>query len=160
MKLKKLFAVEIASIVVLVAVVVVFVGVTPYLGSSEQSYSIDMYQKKSYPKSEISLARGQNENVTFAYNTYDPSIIVLDLSFETCENPGYLNVYCNYRTIASLYIDQETPPLTLNLISVSGLDWVEPLTAMSGINEFVFESQSQNGYAGTLNFQITLRGSR
>ena len=159
-KLKKIFAMEIALVLVVITITIVFVELTPYLASSFENGSIDAFKQKSYPKGTLSLVRGKSVTVPFNYSSYDPSIIVLDLSFETCDKPGYLVLYCNYKEISNIFITSETSPLTLNLISVSGLDWVEPVTAMSGINELLFESASQNGYEGTLTCQISLRGSR
>jgi hypothetical protein len=160
MKLKKIFAVEITLVLIVLIVIMVFIETAPYLASSRDNDSIGVFDQKSYPKRTLSLASGKSANATFNYSSYDPSIIVLDLSFETCEKPGYFLLYCNYREIVNIFINSETPPLTLNLISVSGLDWVEPPSAMFGLNELLFESPSQDGYAGTLAYQISLRGSR
>jgi len=159
-KLKKLFAVEITLVLVVITVTMVFVEVTPYLVSSRANGSIGVFKQESYPRGTLRLTSGQLANSTFKYSSYDPSIIVLNLSFEICEKPGYLILYCNYREIAKLFINPETPPITLNLVSFSGLDWIEPPTAMFGLNELVFESASKDGYAGTLTYQINLRGSR
>jgi len=106
------------------------------------------------------LTSGGFAIIPFEYSSYDPAIIVLEVAVLNCENPGNFTLYCNYRNIASAWANSETPPLTLNLISVAGSDWIEPRSAMFGLNELLFESNAQNGYSGKLSYQITIRGSR
>jgi hypothetical protein len=132
----------------------------PSLQPSNDDSSIDMYNSKLHLKGTLSLTSGGFAIIPFEYRSYDPAIIVLELSVLNCENPGNFTLYCNYRSIASVWANSETPPVTLNLISVSGSDWIEPVSAMFGLNELLFESNDQNGYSGNLSYQITIRGSR
>jgi hypothetical protein len=119
-----------------------------------------MYNSKLHLKGTLSLTSGGFAIIPFEYSSYDPAIIVLEVAVLNCENPGNFTLYCNYRNIASAWANSETPPLTLNLISVAGSDWIEPRSAMFGLNELLFESNAQNGYSGKLSYQITIRGSR
>ena len=160
MKLKTIVTFEVLSFAAVLLTVMATLGLVPSLQPSKQNTSIGLYSTISFPKNTIKLASGGSVNMPFKYSSYDPAIIILELSFQTCEEPGYLIIYCNYRRVASIFVSPETPPLILNLISVSGSDWVERPSAMFGRNELLFESESQNGYAGNLTYQITLRGSR
>lgn len=160
MKLKKILVFEILSFVAVLLMIMATLKLIPSLQPSQQNTSIELYSARSLPKHTITLASGGSATLPFIYSSYDPAIIILELSFQTCEEPGYLTLYCNYRRIASIFVNPETPPLFFNLISVSGSDWVEISTGMFGLNELLFMSESQNGYAGTLTYQITLRGSR
>ena len=159
MKLKKIVFFEVLSFVALLLVVMVTLELIPFLQPSKQNTSIGLYSSISYPENTVTLTSDDLKIARFNYSSYDPAIIVLKLSFKTCEEQGYLLVYCNYRIVASIFVEPETPPVVLNLISVSGLDWVEPF-AIFGMNELLFETAQKNGYAGTLCYQITLRGSR
>lgn len=160
MKLTKIVFFEVLSFVALLLVVMVALELIPFLQPSKQNNSISLYSSVSYPENTVTLTNGGSVIAPFSYSSYDPAIIVVKLSFQTCEKQGYLLVYCNYRNVASVFVEPEAPPVVLNLISFSGTDWVEPPSAMFGMNELLFESESQNGYAGTLSYQITLRGSR
>jgi len=106
------------------------------------------------------MTNGASITLPFNYSSFDPAIIILELAIQTCETPGYLSIYCNYRNVASIFIDSQTQPITFNLISVAGIDWAEIPTAMFGRNELLFESEAPNGYEGSLTYQITLKGSR
>ena len=98
--------------------------------------------------------------IRFNYTSYDPSITVIDIYFDSTENPGKLDLFCNYRKVSAINVNKETKKMTLNLVSFSGVDWVEPMTSMFGLNEMVFESNINDGYEGTFRYQITFRGSR
>jgi hypothetical protein len=159
-KLNKLVLFEIVFLAaVLIAVMTAFILI-PSLQPSNQDTLIEVYSARTFPKYNVTLARDTLAIVPFEYSSYEPAIILLEVSFQTCDEPGYMNLYCNYRKVASIYVSAETPPLAFNMISVSGSDWVEKPSVMYGQNELLFESTSQNGYAGNLTYQITLRGSR
>lgn len=160
MRLRRLVFLEVIFFMAVLISLVVILQLLPFLQPSKENTSIGLYNTKSYPKTPLTMASGSSITLPFYYSSYDPAIIILELIFQTCEQPGYFRAYCNYRNIASIFVSPETPPVTINLISVSGSDWVEPPTAMLGRNELLFESETTNGYAGNLTFQITLRGSR
>jgi hypothetical protein len=160
MKLKVLFALEIAIIVGVLAFALAYLWVTPYLGSSQQYGSMESYSQKSNPVNYLSLEKGQPGIVRFNYTSYDPAIVVLDLRFDSIDSLGDFDIFCNYRHVATISVTPETQKITLNLVSFSGLDWVEPMTSMFGLNDLVFESNSPNGYAGIIAYQISFRGTR
>lgn len=160
MKLKKIIFLEIISLVFILLLAIVAFDLIPSLKPSDENSSIDMYTSKSHLKGTLSLTLGGFAIIPFEYSSYDPAIIILEISFLNCKNPGTLTLHLNYRNIASVLVNSDSPPLTLNLISVAGSDWIEPLSAMFGLNELLLESNDQNGYSGNLSYQITIRGSR
>jgi len=159
-KLRRLVFLEVIFFVAVLISLVIILQIIPFLQPSKENTSIGLYNTKFYPKTPITITSGSSITLPFEYSSYDPAIIILELSFQTCDEPGYLKVYCNYRNIASIFVSTEAPPVVINLISVSGSDWVEPPTAMLGRNELLFESEPPNGYTGSFTYQITLRGSR
>ena len=160
MKLRGLFVIEIGIIVAIIVSAVAFLLLLPGLGSSQQYESMDSYSQKTTPMKYISIINDQPGLVRFNYTSYDPSIIVLDLYFDSIEKPGDFDVFCNYRHVATVSVTPETKKTTLNLVSFSGLDWVEPMTSMFGLNDLVFESKDSNGFLGAISYQISFRGSR
>jgi len=159
-KLKGLFVLEIGIIVIIIVSAIAFLLLMPSLGSSQLYESMDSYSQKTTPIHYISIIRDQPGIVRFNYSSYDPSIIVLDLYFESVDTPGDFDIFCNYRHAATVSVTPETKKTTLNLVSFSGLDWVEPMTSMFGLNDLIFESKDTNGFLGTISYQITFRGSR
>jgi hypothetical protein len=159
-KLKRLFAIEIALIIGILACALAFLLLTPNLGSSQLYGSMDAFTQRSDPIHYISIIKDQPGIVRFNYTSYDPSIIVLDLYVDSIDHPGDFDVFCNYKHVAKVSMTPETEKVTLNLVSFSGLDWVEPMTSMFGLNDLVFESSDPNGFIGTIAYQITFRGSR
>ena len=162
MKLKGLFAFEIAAVAIVLVVIMVFVEVTPYLASSKPDSQIGVYNQKEFAKGNVTLAAGQTTSAQFNYSTYDPAILVVDLSFQSWQTPGLLSVYCNGRIIATINATQDYPQLRLNAISVSGWDWVKPPSPNSFTygNEITFVSEPENGFEGAFSYQIDIRGSR
>jgi hypothetical protein len=162
LKLKSLFAIEIASAIIVVVVVLFVVEVNPYLLSSKSSSQIGVYNEKVYAKGNATLDLGQIVSAQFNYSTYDPAILVVDLTFQNWEVPGDLSVYCNGLLVATIHATPDNPTARLNMISVSGWDWVKPPTidAYTYGNEVSFESDPQTGYQGTFSYQIDIRGSR
>ena len=162
MKLKKLFAFEVAAIVLVLGVLLFFVEVSPYLISSKLSSSIGMYNQQEFAKNVATLAKGQSARAQFNYTSTDPAIVVLDLSFQSFQTPGDLKVYCNGRLVTTLHVSPSTPQVRLNVITVSGADWIKISTATPYTygNEITFTSSSQTGYEGTFGYQIDIRGSR
>ena len=165
MRFKKLFAVEIVLLVAIVAALLFLVEVFPFLASSELSSSITVFSQRGFANDTVTLTAGQKATarafVTFNYSTYDPSILVLDLLFNSWQNPGNLSIYCNDKIITTIYASSEKPQVTLNTVSFSGLDWVDsPTRASAGaINRIVFVSD-ENGYEGTFSYKLYMRGSR
>ncbi len=162
MKLKSLFAFEIAAVAVAIIVIMFFVEFTPYLASSKPNSQIGVYNQREYAKGSVSLAMGQTASAQFNYSTYDPAILVVDLAFQNWQNSGYLSLYCNGRVIATIQATPNNPSVRLTTISVSGWDWVKPpsVNAFTYGNEVTFVSEPENGYEGNFSYQISIRGSR
>jgi hypothetical protein len=162
LKLKKLFLVEIVTVVVILVFIMLFVEVTPYLASSKPNSQIGVYNQKEFASDLVTLAIGESAYARFNYSTYDPAILVIDLSFQNWQTPGYLTLYCNGRIIATVYASSSNPTMHFTTISVSGWDWVQPpsLNSFTYGNEVTFTSEPQNGYEGTFSCVISIRGSR
>jgi len=162
LKLKKLFIVEIASVIVVLVLVLVFVEFTPYLASASQNDSVGMYNEKIFATGNVTLAMGGSAGAQFNYSTYDPAILVIDLAFQTWDNSGFFSLYCNGRRIAAFQATPQNPTMRLTTISVSGWDWVKPpsINSYTYGNEVQFNSESLDGYAGSFEYTISIRGSR
>lgn len=160
MKLKKLIFVEIAILIVALLLVLVLVGVAPYLRSSKQKNTIALYQEREFARGNTTLEVGETTSVKFTYPSYDPAILILDIEILTLKSPGYLVLRCNSRIFASVFVGSEDSHLSFTGVSFSGRDWVQPPSSMFGLNEIAFESESNNGYAGTFSYKISSRGSR
>jgi hypothetical protein len=167
MKLKGLFAFEIALVAVVIIVIMVFVEVTPYLVSSKQNDQIGVFSQKEFTKNTVSLLTGQKTSSRFNYSTFDPAILVVDLSFRSWENPGYLSLYCNGILIVTIEATERNPEVQLTTITLSGYDLVKPHYQLSQVfstytygNEISFVSPVENGYEGTFSYKISVRGSR
>ena len=164
MKLKKLIIAEITLVVIILFAVLIIIEGIPYLEASQQTSSVSMYQEKEYDKGSVTLAKGDTARTYFNYSTYSPAILVLEISFESWQSPGNLTFYCNYESFGSIVATPEKPSISLTLISLSGADWVQTssLTVRSPFdygNEITFSSELPNGYAGTFNYRISIRGS-
>jgi hypothetical protein len=157
-----MFVVEIAAVVVILVVILFVVEISPYLASASQSSQIGMYNQKEFAKGTVTLAQGQNANAQFNYTTYDPAILVVDVSFQSWQNPGFLSIYCNGRVVATVYAAPDTPKLHFTTISVSGWDYVKSpsIDSFTYGNEVSFVSGLANGYAGDFSYEISIRGSR
>ena len=162
MKLKKLLFVEIAAVAIVLVVILFFVEVSPYLASSKPNSQIGLYNQKEFARGNVTLTVGQTAGAQFNYSSYDPAILVIDLAFQNWQTPGYLSLYCNGLIIATIYASSSNPTVRFTTISVSGWDWVKPpsLNSFTYGNEVTFSSEPQNGYEGTFDYQISIRGSR
>jgi hypothetical protein len=166
-KLKRLIIAEIVLVaVILIAAMVVIEGI-PYLEASQQNSSVSMYQEKEYDKGSVTLARGENATTRFNYSTYDPSILVVELSFQSWQSAGNLTLLCNGKQFASFVAESEKPTVSMSVMSVSGQDWLRtyssttPFTVSNSTldNEITFSSEPLIGFAGTFNYRIAVRGS-
>jgi hypothetical protein len=167
LNLKKLFLAEIAIVVIVVVIVVVFVEITPYLAASNQNGQIGVYNQRVYSQKTVTLQSGQVASSRFNYTTYDPAILVVDLKFQDWQKSGNLSVYCNGILIDTFYADPSTPSVKSTTVTFSGYDLVKSPSVKLGItfqyaygNEITFMSPTEDGYAGTFNYQISVRGSR
>ena len=169
MKIKVLFAFEIALIAIAIVAIMILVEVTPYLGSSKPDSQIGVYSQKLFTEGNVTLSSGQIASAWFNYSSYDPSILVVDLTFQSWRNPGYLSIYCNGLHVSTIDAKPENPHILLTAISFSGLDLVKPrvdlvspapFDAFTYGNEVAFIPGPQNGYEGTFSYQISIRGSR
>ena len=168
MKLKQAVLAEMLIVILILVVVLVVVGGIPGLRSSEKNSSVNMYQEKTYAKGNITLERGSSASTRFNYTTYDPAILVVDIGFNSWQSNGNLTLYCNGRAFASILATPDKSHVTINAISVSGADWVQPLSAswptigsfFAYGNEIAFKSSLNDGYAGSFDYKIDIRGSR
>jgi hypothetical protein len=162
-KLKKLIIAEIVLVAVILIVALIIIEGIPYLEGSQQTSSVSMYQEREYDKGNVTLARGEKARIRFNYTTYDPSILFIELSFQSWQSPGNLTLFCNGKRFASFVATPEKPTVSLSVISVSGQDWLRTYssTAFNSTldNEITFSSEPPSGYAGTLNYRIAVRGS-
>jgi len=146
------------SVLVLVTVAV---QLSPYLVSSKQDGSIGLYNEREYGKGNLTLATGEIGTARFNYTIYDPAILILDLTFQSWQKPGYLTLSINGRKITSIFANPEEAHLNLNVITFSGTEWVKPssIDAFTYGNELVFQSEAVNGFEGTFGYEIKIRGS-
>ena len=153
---------EIASAVIILTVILIIVEVTPYLASANQNNQIGMYNQKKFAQGTVTITKGQIASAQFNYSTYDPTILIVDLSFQNWQTSGILSLYCNGKLIATINASPDNPTLRFNTISVSGLDWVRPPSVNSYTygNEVTFVSDPESGYEGVFSYQISIRGSR
>jgi hypothetical protein len=165
--LKKLIVFEIVAVIVAVALITVFVGITPYLGSSGQNGQIGVFNQREYIQKTAAIQPGQIASSRFNYTTFDPAILVVELRFENWQKPGKLSMYCNGILIDTFDATPNNPYVKSTTVTFSGFDLVKPPASRLGItyqfaygNEISFLSPIENGYAGTFNYQISIRGSR
>ncbi len=163
MKLKKLILAEIVIVAVILIVVLIVIEGIPYLEGSQQTASVSMYQEREYARGNVILARGENASKRFTYSTYDPAILVIELSFQSWQSPGNLTLSCNGKQFASFVATSKKPTMSLSVISVSGQDWVRTYSATASNstfdNEITFSSEALRGYEGTFSYRIAVRGS-
>ncbi len=162
MKLKGIFALEIAILLIVVVFVLVFVQVTPYLASSKPLSKIDMYSQKTFVQGNVTLDAGQSFGAKFNYTSFDPVILVVDMSFKNWDKPGTLSLSFNGRRVGTFVATPNNPFVSFTVFSLSGKDWTNPPVVGSYTygNEFTFSSPSAKGYMGSFSYQISIRGSR
>ena len=167
LNLKKLFVIEIAIIIVAIVTVAVFVEISPFLAVSNQTGQIGVYNQRQYAQNMVTLVRGQSASSMFNYTTYDPAILVVDLSFKDWQKSGTLTLYCNGILLDTFVAKPSSPSVESTSVTFSGFDLVKPPAsriAASSIfaygNEISFVSTQENGYAGTFSYQVSIRGSR
>ncbi len=167
MKLKKLFVVEFAIIIVAIIAVAFFVEISPFLAASNQTGQIGVYNQRQYAQNTVTLEQGQRASSMFNYTTYDPAILVVDLTFKDWQKSGTLTLYCNGVEIDTFEATPSNPSVESTSVTFSGFDLVKPppsKLAISSVfaygNEISFVSSPENGYAGTFSYQVNIRGSR
>lgn len=160
MKLNRLFLIEIVILMISLVSVVAFLEIAPYLKPSKQNASIGLYREREFAEGNLAVVVGEMSNANFTYPSYDPAILIVEVTLETCEIPGNLILRCNYREFASIYVDRAGSHHSFTVVSVSGREWVMPPSSMFGFNAISFESPSTDGYEGTITYQIRIRGSR
>lgn len=161
MKFKKLLIIEVVAIVVIVSVALVLVEGVPNFVSSSQP-SIGLYNQREFAKGTVTLGAGEIASAQFNYSSFDPAILIIDLTFQNWQTTGSLTVLCNGRNIATILASPDYPTTRLTTISVSGWDWVKPpsINSFTYGNEITFQSEPQNGFEGTFSYHISIRGSR
>jgi hypothetical protein len=167
LNLKKLFVAEIAIIILVIIIVAVFVEISPFLGASNQTGQIGVYNQRQYAQNTVTLGQGQSASSRFNYTTYDPAILVVDLAFKNWQTPGTLSLYCNGILIDTFEASPSNPSVESTTVTFSGFDLVKPppsKLAISSVfaygNEISFVSPQNNGYEGTFSYQVNIRGSR
>ena len=161
MKLRKLMLVEVAVVAIVLIIVMIFVELTPYLVSSAQDESIGVYQGKEFRKGKATIAGNPVRAEYFNYSTFDPAILVVNMEFQTWQSPGTLTIAVNGKVFASIVATPEKPKIDVNVISVSGADWVEPTSIFAPASDAIsFTSEIGKGYEGNFSYQIVIRGSR
>jgi hypothetical protein len=167
LNLKKLFVVEIAIIIVVIVIVAVFVEISPFLGASNQTGQIGVYNQRQYAQDTVTLARGQQASSMFNYTTYDPAILVVDLTFKDWQKSGTLSLFCNGILLDTFEAIPGNPSVESTTVTFSGFDLVKPppsKLAVSSVfaygNELSFSSPPDNGYEGTFSYKVSIRGSR
>ncbi len=159
--------IEIAIVIIVIVFVMVFVEITPYLAASSQTGQIGVFNQREYAKETVTLSPGQRASSKFNYTTYDPAILVVDLTFQDWQKAGTLSLYCNGIHIVSFEATPNNPYVELTTVTFSGYDLVKPPPPKLAIsfafaygNEVSFVSPEGNGYQGTFTYQINIRGSR
>ena len=167
MNLKKLFVFEIVGVVVAIVLITVFVGITPYLSSSNGTGQIGVFNQKEFVSQTVTLQQGQRASSRFNYTTYDPAILVVDLKFQDWQKSGSLSMYCNGILVTTYNATPSDPDIESTTVTFSGFDLVKPPPPKIGMssqftygNEISFLSPPENGYEGTFNYKISIRGSR
>jgi hypothetical protein len=161
LKLGRLFFIEISVIITVLIVTVIIIQVDPSLAGSKQAQLIGAYNQKVIGKDTITIAKGDAFSTQFGYSSFEPAVLVLDLTFTSCQSSGYLNLECNGRYIGTILVTPDNHHTIVSAISVTGAEWVKPPSLYSDTftNQIIFSSDSSNGYAGTFDFQIRLKGS-
>ncbi len=125
--------------------------------------------QKTFAEGSATLSVGQSVSAWFNYSSFDPPILIFDLTFQSWQTPGPLSIYCNGLRIATLEASPDNPHIVFTVIAVSGVDLVKtradliypaPPNAYTYGNEIAFTPNPGNGYQGSFNYQISLRGSR
>ena len=167
MNLKKTFVAEIAIIILVIIIVAVFVEISPFLSASNQTGQIGVYNQRQFGQDTVTLGRGQRASSMFNYTTYDPAILVVDLTFKDWKNSGSLSLFCNGILLDTFEVAPGNPSLESTTVTFSGFDLVKPpqsKIAVSSVfaygNEISFYSPQDNGYEGTFSYQVNIRGSR
>ena len=75
--------------------VAVFVEITPFLATSNQTGQIGVFNQRVYAQKTVTLQSGQIASSRFNYTTYDPAILVVDLKFQDWQKSGNFSIYCN-----------------------------------------------------------------
>jgi len=159
LKLRKIVVLEITAIILVLISILAFIEVTSYLGAT-QNARIGLYNEREYARGNVTVLPGETSLVQFTFLSYEPTILVVELTFRSVDVPGYLVVRCNNKLLNPVLVSQANSAVSLNAISVSGAEWVEPLSAMFGYNEVTFEAGLENGFEGVIEYQIKLRGTR
>ena len=160
MKLKKLIVLETTVVASVLVLLVAIVNFTSYLGTSNSTHEVSLYIEKEYALGNLTIVPGEIKYIWFNYSSYEPTILLLELSFKSWKTPGNLNVRCNNNPIKTIFATPENPNISLVVATTSGSEWVEPQSSMFGLNEVIFESDLENGFEGQVSYQIRLRGAR
>jgi hypothetical protein len=167
LRLKKLITLEIAFVVVMLVVVLIGVQFTPSLVSQNRDDKINVFSQKEYSQNTVSLFGSEKTSCRFNYSTFDPAILVIDLTFHSWQNPGYLSLYCNDILVVTIEATPRNPNVQLTTVTVSGYDLIKPHQQLSYIfNNYVFENEIsfvstiENGYEGIFSYKVSIRGSR
>ena len=160
---------EIVTVIIAILIGLIFFQMTPYLQSSGRSGSIGVFNQQDYVKETATIQPGEIVNSRFNYNTYDPAILKIEVSFQDWKKPGNLSLYLNYVLIDSFEATPQKPSYETTTITFSGFELVKPppinpemasSAQFFASNLLYFESPLDGGYEGTFNYHISIRGSR
>jgi hypothetical protein len=162
LKLGKIIIIEISAITITLLLTLLLVFYTPYLDASSQNTSIKIFNQREYAKGTATLTRGEKASAFFNYTFYDPVILIVDLTFQTWQTPGNLTIYINGKYCASIFVSPQEQQARFEIVTLSGSDWIKPPSIDSFVfgNQVLFNSDVKNGFEGTFNYQINIRGSR
>jgi hypothetical protein len=139
----------------------------PYLASSSSGDKIAVFSQKDYAQNTVSLHSGEKTSCRFYYPSFDPAILIVDLTFHSWQTQGYLSLYCNNVPVVTIVANSQNPEVQLTTVTFSGYELVEPQNQMSFqlnnylyANEILFASTTQNGFEGIFSYRISVRGSR
>jgi hypothetical protein len=162
LKLGKLFLIEIAVVLVVLIVVVSVVAVTPALSGKKNTLPIGAYNQKLFVEDTIPIAKGQAFSERFDYFSYEPAILVIDLTFSGVVSDGTLGLQCNGRSIGIVNASSTSRQSEISVFTFSGTEWVKGPSTYSDAftNQIIFYSSPSEGFEGTFNVQISIKGSR
>jgi hypothetical protein len=165
MEFKKLIMIEVGGISAVLFLVLVVVGIMPFLASSQQNSSVPVYSERTYVEGNATLTRGNiYEAPKFKYSTFDPAILIVDLNFQNWRSSGNLTVTINGKVLATVTATPQNPHIRVNAIAFSGIDLVEPNSQYaqysSVLGNSIYFLSNPDGYEGTFTYEISIRGSR
>ena len=97
------------------------------------------------PNMNIGFKRSLSHSIKQYFSVKPPSIIVLDIEFQTWESTGKMTFSGDSQEFATITATPETPTYTLNAIYCLGADWVMAISIYSQIivNAIYFPARTE-----------------